>query len=404
MKNLAVEIKNISKSYQLGEYSSKTFADELKKLFKPKEEIIGLNDRANASHSGKVWALNDVNINIKEGEVVGIIGKNGAGKSTLLKLLSRVTSPSQGDIYINGRIGALLEVGTGFQPDLTGRENVFLNGAILGMTKAEINAKLDDIVAFSGVSKYLDTPVKRYSSGMMVRLGFAVAAHLEPEILVIDEVLAVGDQEFQDQCVQKMKTFADNGKRVLFVSHNMASVKSLCNRGIVLEKGSVAFDGDIDQAIQFYLSKQDKTNADGFVEAGKGVINTNEVVFNRIQLLGATQKNRNAMMYGEDILLECEINSTINLAQCNAEIVIHSADNYRLGNANNVFENVTIAIKKGSNSLSCIIKNNFLSGYYYVLLSVHSGKLYFYRKKVYEFKLNKVLREAGNFNLDFIIK
>lgn len=213
------------------------------------------NDRSISGDSEYVWALKDINLEVKPGEVLGIIGKNGAGKSTLLKILSKVTGPTTGRILFNGRIGSLLEVGTGFHPELTGRENIFLNGAILGMTKTEIRDKLDEIIDFSGCERYIDTPVKRYSSGMMVRLGFAVAAHLEPEILVVDEVLAVGDAEFQKKAVGKMQDVSRNqGRTVLFVSHNMASVKSLCNNGMILKNGIIRFKGDIDAAVTNYLS------------------------------------------------------------------------------------------------------------------------------------------------------
>ncbi|MBQ0088280.1 MAG: ABC transporter ATP-binding protein, partial [Prevotellaceae bacterium] len=202
-----------------------------------------------------VWALRDINFNVEQGDVVGIIGKNGAGKSTLLKLLSRVTGPTTGQIRAHGRIGSLLEVGTGFHQEMTGRENIFMNGAILGMTRAEIQSKLDEIVDFSGCERYIDTPVKRYSSGMMVRLGFAVAAHLDPEILVVDEVLAVGDAEFQKKAIGKMQDVSQGqGRTVLFVSHNMASVARLCNIGIVLEHGQTAYQGKVREAIDYYLS------------------------------------------------------------------------------------------------------------------------------------------------------
>jgi lipopolysaccharide transport system ATP-binding protein len=215
------------------------------------------NDRSHKGSSNFVWALKDINFNVEQGDVVGIIGKNGAGKSTLLKLLSRVTAPSVGEIRARGRIASLLEVGTGFHPEMTGRENIYLNGAIMGMTKQEITRKLDEIVDFSGCERYIDTPVKRYSSGMTVRLGFAIAAHLEPEILVVDEVLAVGDAEFQKKAIGKMQDVSKGGDRtVLFVSHNMGSVRRLCKKGILLENGSVKFEGNINDTIENYLSDQ----------------------------------------------------------------------------------------------------------------------------------------------------
>jgi lipopolysaccharide transport system ATP-binding protein len=229
----------------------------------PYLKIGDTNDRSTKGESDYVWALQDINFEVERGEVLGIIGKNGAGKSTLLKILSKVTSPTTGSIKYNGRIASLLEVGTGFNGEMTGRENIFLNGAILGMTKKEIASKLDEIIAFSGCERYIDTPVKRYSSGMTVRLAFAVAAFLEPEILVIDEVLAVGDAEFQKKAIGKMQDISRSGGRtVLFVSHNMAAVKSLCTKAIVLENGAVVFEGNTNDGIDYYLHSN---QYDGYV-------------------------------------------------------------------------------------------------------------------------------------------
>lgn len=219
----------------------------------PYLKIGEVNDRSTVGESEYVWALRDIDFKVEQGDVVGIIGKNGAGKSTLLKLLSKVTGPTVGTIRARGRIGALLEVGTGFHPEMTGRENIYMNGAIMGMTKNDIARKLDEIVAFSGCERYIDTPVKRYSSGMTVRLGFAVAAHLDPEILVVDEVLAVGDAEFQKKAIGKMQDVSrGEGRTVLFVSHNMASIRNLCKTGVVLNKGLVAYKGTAVEAISYY--------------------------------------------------------------------------------------------------------------------------------------------------------
>ena len=258
----AIEFNNIGKQYRLGLVSTRTLSHDLNRWWQtavlhkedPYLKIGAVNDRSTVADSEYVWALKDINFKVEQGDVVGIIGKNGAGKSTLLKLLSRVTGPTTGTIKARGRIGSLLEVGTGFHPEMTGRENIFMNGAILGMTKAEISRKLDEIVDFSGCERYIDTPVKRYSSGMMVRLGFAVAAHLDPEILVVDEVLAVGDAEFQKKAIGKMKDVSQGqGRTVLFVSHNMGSVRSLCTKGVLLEKGQVKFMGGIIETIDEYL-------------------------------------------------------------------------------------------------------------------------------------------------------
>ncbi|MBP5771642.1 MAG: ABC transporter ATP-binding protein [Bacteroidaceae bacterium] len=258
----AIEFENIGKQYRLGLVSSGTISHDLNRWWTmnvlrkedPYLRIGETNDRAHRGKSDYVWALKDINFSVEEGDVVGIIGKNGAGKSTLLKLLSRVTAPTTGTIRARGRIASLLEVGTGFHPEMTGRENIYMNGAIMGMTKAEITRKLDEIVDFSGCERYIDTPVKRYSSGMTVRLGFAIAAHLEPEILVVDEVLAVGDAEFQKKAIGKMQDVSrGEGRTVLFVSHNMAAVRRLCKKGVVLANGQLHYQGEINSAIDEYM-------------------------------------------------------------------------------------------------------------------------------------------------------
>ncbi len=262
MSKPVIQVENLSKAYQIGQIGTGTISRDLERFWamkvRGKEDpflkIGQTNDRAVKGTSDIVWSLKDINFDINQGDAVGIIGKNGAGKSTLLKLLSRITSPTTGSIKVKGRIASLLEVGTGFHPELSGRENIYLNGAILGMRKKEITRKLDEIIDFSGVERYIDTPVKRYSSGMYVRLAFAVAAHLESEILIVDEVLAVGDAEFQKKCLGKMGDISKGeGRTVLFVSHNMSAVKSLCNNGVVLENGLVAFSGGVDEAIEKYL-------------------------------------------------------------------------------------------------------------------------------------------------------
>ena len=266
----AIEFDHVGKQYRLGLVSTGTLAHDLNRFWQtkilhredPYLKIGETNDRSKKGESDYVWALRDIDFKVEQGDVVGIIGRNGAGKSTLLKLLSRVTAPTTGVIRARGRIGSLLEVGTGFHPEMTGRENIFMNGTIMGMTTAEIKRKLDEIVDFSGCERYLDTPVKRYSSGMMVRLGFAVAAHLEPEILVVDEVLAVGDAEFQKKAIGKMQDVSRGGGRtVLFVSHNMRSVRNLCTSSVVLENGRIAFLGDVDSGISYYM--QSSTLPDG---------------------------------------------------------------------------------------------------------------------------------------------
>jgi lipopolysaccharide transport system ATP-binding protein len=262
MSDIAIKVEDLSKQYRLGTIGTGTLSHDLNRAWasirgrKDPYAMVGdTNDRRKTGGSDYVWALEDINFEVKRGEVLGIIGRNGAGKSTLLKILSKVTTPSTGSVKMNGRVGSLLEVGTGFHPELTGRENIYINGAILGMRKWEIDKKLDEIVNFSGVEKYLDTPVKRYSSGMKVRLGFAVAAHLEPEILIVDEVLAVGDAEFQKKCLGKMGDISKNeGRTILFVSHNLGSIKALCPKVLVLDSGKIAYRGNTDHAIREYYN------------------------------------------------------------------------------------------------------------------------------------------------------
>ena len=259
----AIEFNHVGKQYRLGLVSTGTLSHDINRWWRtsilgqedPYLKIGDVNDRASKANSDYVWALRDIDFKVEEGDVVGIIGKNGAGKSTLLKLLSKVTAPTIGTIRARGRIASLLEVGTGFHGEMTGRENIYMNGAILGMTKAEIDRKMDEIIDFSGCEKYIDTPVKRYSSGMTVRLGFAVAAFLDPEILVVDEVLAVGDAEFQKKAIGKMQDVSKGeGRTVLFVSHNMASIKNLCHTGVLLETGMVKMHGAIDEVVEEYIT------------------------------------------------------------------------------------------------------------------------------------------------------
>ena len=301
--SIAIEFEHVSKQYRLGLVSTKTLSHDIRRFWitnvlhreDPYLKIGETNDRSTRGNSDYVWALRDIDFKVEQGDVVGIIGKNGAGKSTLLKLLSRVTGPTTGTIRAHGRIGSLLEVGTGFHGEMTGRENIFMNGAILGMTRNEIQAKLDEIIDFSGCERYIDTPVKRYSSGMTVRLGFAVAAFLDPEILVVDEVLAVGDAEFQKKAIGKMQDVSkDEGRTVLFVSHNMASVRQLCRSGVILEKGHIAFTGTADEAVSRYIGGQ----ADRSIVDREG---SGHVVFKKYEL------ESELIELGEDLVVNFEL-------------------------------------------------------------------------------------------------
>ena len=314
MSNTVIEFNNVGKQYILGTIGTGTLSQDLNRWWAnirgkedPYLKIGETNDRTQKGDSRFVWALRDINFKVEQGDVVGIMGKNGAGKSTLLKILSRVTSPTTGDIKIKGRIASLLEVGTGFHPEMTGRENIFMNGSIMGMTKAEIRSKFDEIVDFAGVAKYVDTPVKRYSSGMMVRLGFAIAAHLEPEILVVDEVLAVGDAEFQKKAIGKMQDVSKGeGRTVLFVSHNMAAVRSLCTRGVMLKNGTIDFIGTIPNTLEHYLKddddKQDELIINN-IKWKKSTINISNIEINKTKESYSQIKNGQELL---DILIEGE--------------------------------------------------------------------------------------------------
>ncbi len=260
MSELAIKVENVYKEYRLGAIGGATLKGEIQsklaRLRHKEDPNLKIGEKAHGKNE-RFMAINGMSFDVKKGEAIGIIGHNGAGKSTILKLICRVTTPTKGNIYLNGRITSMLEVGTGFHPELTGRENVYLNGAILGMSKKEIDAKFDEIVEFSEVGQFIDTPIKRYSSGMKVKLAFAVASHLDSEILIMDEVLAVGDVNFQNKCIERMKKVAtEEGRTILYVSHNMATVKSLCNRCIVLSKGQVIFEGDTDEAIAVYMKNE----------------------------------------------------------------------------------------------------------------------------------------------------
>jgi lipopolysaccharide transport system ATP-binding protein len=314
----AIKAEGISKAYQLGEIGTGTISRDIERWYariRGKEDpflrIGEANDRTKKGVSNVIWSLKNIDFEINKGEAVGIIGRNGAGKSTLLKILSRITSPTTGIIKGNGRVSSLLEVGTGFNPELTGRENIFLNGAILGMRKAEIKKHFDAIVDFAGVDRYIDTPVKRYSSGMYIRLAFAVAAHLESEILIVDEVLAVGDAEFQKKCLGKMgEVSKGEGRTVLFVSHNMASIQNLCTKGIVLEKGEITFKGNTPDAINHYIASHSENNGiklmDRLDRQGSGIVRITNVF-----ILNDNGEKINTVYSGQNIKVVFEYEASV---------------------------------------------------------------------------------------------
>lgn len=376
--NTVIKVENLSKQYRLGKVGTGTVSDDLNRWWysirgkeDPYLKIGDVNDRTQKSNSDYVWALQDINFEVNQGDVLGIIGRNGAGKSTLLKLLSKTTSATTGLIKVSGRIASLLEVGTGFHPELSGRENIFLNGAILGMRKWEIQKKFDEIVDFSGVERYIDTPVKRYSSGMYVRLAFAVAAHLEPEILIVDEVLAVGDYEFQKKCLGKMKDVSKNdGRTVLFVSHNMGAVKNLCTKGLLLENGKLKEHGGVDDVINQYFKKGDAP--DGYFVSEK-LDKSETVAIKNIRLKNQKNIPTESFYIGDDLVVELELLSDEDVTQPNIAVVIKSKYG-AVAVANTMFDgNIMPYLKKGLNYATVTFKNlPLLPQEYYLGIAMRS--------------------------------
>ena len=323
-----IKVENLSKQYRLGDVGTGSIAHDVNRAWHklrgkedPYLKIGESNDRTQKGNSDYVWALKDINFEVKQGEVLGIIGRNGAGKSTLLKILSRTTTPTTGNVKLKGRVASLLEVGTGFHPELSGRENIFLNGAIMGMTKQEIKRKFDEIVDFAGVERYIDTPVKRYSSGMYVRLAFGVAAHLEPEILIVDEVLAVGDAEFQKKALGKMKDVSEKeGRTVLFVSHNIAAMKELCTRGLLMHDGLITNNGQMNKVLNIYLSKE--SSEAHYVQQN---IVGEKGNFHKIFMYSEAGKNTNTFEAGSSPYLIIEYSVRGQFSQFNVGMMISNA-------------------------------------------------------------------------------
>jgi lipopolysaccharide transport system ATP-binding protein len=362
----AIVIENLSKAYQLGNFGTGTISRDLERFWariRGKEDpflkIGETNDRTIKGSSDIVWSLKDLNFDIEQGDAVGIIGRNGAGKSTLLKILSRVTYPTTGSVKVKGRIASLLEVGTGFHPELSGRENIYLNGAILGMRKKEITRKFDEIVDFAGVERYIDTPVKRYSSGMYVRLAFAVAAHLESEILIVDEVLAVGDAEFQKKCLGKMGDVSKGeGRTVLFVSHNMGSIESLCTNVICIRDGLKIYEGDVKTGINFYYSSSEIKGKQEIEERLNKMLAG--IMFTSIELAGTA-------IFGSDLIFDLFIASDAYYPSVSIAIVIKDTDRVILTTLFTRHNNKRFSVNKGDNQFQCTVpKLSLIPGEYVV--------------------------------------
>ncbi|HNP33341.1 MAG TPA: ABC transporter ATP-binding protein [Flavobacterium sp.] len=379
MKKLAIKAENISKQYRLGEVGTGTISHDLNRFWHklrgnedPYLKIGDSNDRTSKGNSDYVWSLRDINFEVEQGDAVGIIGRNGAGKSTLLKLLSKVTKPTTGSFKVNGRIASLLEVGTGFNPEMTGRENIYLNGAILGMRKAEITRKLDEIIAFSGVERYIDTPVKRYSSGMYVRLAFAVAAHLESEILIVDEVLAVGDAEFQKKCLGKMSDVSKGeGRTVLFVSHNMSAIEALCNKTMMLENGRVLAEGKTKDIIAMYFKSNSRE--EGLFKVGK--VDKNEVVvINQSKLINEKGVVTNNFEFGDSITVEVELESSEIIQTPYLWIMVKSMSGPLFAATGMLDGFRPQFLKEGKNTIKCTFFNpQLLPGTYYFHMGIRAA-------------------------------
>ncbi len=414
MNNSVIAISNLSKQYHLGTISSGTLARDISSFYAkilnkedPNSLVIEKN-RGQSYSNDSIWALKDVSLNISEGEILGIIGKNGAGKSTLLKILSRITAPTIGEIKIKGRLSSLLEVGTGFHPELTGRENIFLNGAILGMDKNEIKDKLNRIIEFSEIRQYIDTPVKRFSTGMKVRLAFSVAAHLDPDILIVDEVLAVGDASFQDKCLNKMNSISEQGRTILFVSHQLEWINELCNRCILIEDGKIIMDDSCALVIDRYLKNSDEPDNHGSKSLMniKSTYNTGELQLAKIELLGEDKTIKNEFYFKERITIKLWLQIKKNLKNCNISVMIGDlrgrriiySDSGSIGSFNG-------QIGTGTHISKTEIRSNLLPGNFSVYIGVgkEDGQSLEWLERVLDFKVLKIGKDpSSNFKWDTV--
>jgi lipopolysaccharide transport system ATP-binding protein len=414
----AIKIENVSKLYRLGTVGTGTMAHDLNRWWHqirgkedPYTKVGQVNDRTQSLTKDQgqktkdgaapdyVWALRDINLEVQQGEILGIIGRNGAGKSTLLKLLSRVTAPTTGSIKTKGRIASLLEVGTGFHPELTGRENIYLNGAILGMKRHEITRRLNEIVEFSGCAKYVDTPVKRYSSGMMVRLGFAVAAHLDCEILIVDEVLAVGDMEFQNKCVGKLQDVSYNGRTILFVSHNMASITAMCARCVLLTSGQVSEDGTAEIVSEAYLQSSVLHSTSGVADLTKMPRHHGDqkVRFTQVELRNSENQIASVFRIGEPIHISIELESDITHELGEVGFSVSTFNEVVLFTSSTSDQSLWLNIDKGRLSLAVSISPNFLRpGNYFIQLGSTCGVLQDLIPKAIRFTIDDSRRYSGS--------
>jgi len=410
MSDVVIRVENLCKEYRLGTISHGILYRDIQSGWAkfwgtedPNARIGSVNRKQLNTTNDRFCALNDVSFDVHKGEIIGIIGRNGAGKSTLLKIISRVTAPTSGTIKIKGRVASLLEVGTGFHPELTGRENIFLNGAILGMHKGEIEQKFDEIVRFAEIDKFIDTPVKRYSSGMYVRLAFAVAAHLEPEILVVDEVLAVGDAAFQTKCLGKMGEVAREGRTVLFVSHNMTAVKALCSRGIVIEAGQIIFDGDTSKAVEFYLGSKRLSEDINIPVADRKREHCCSLRAKIVEITVISDGKRNPKIIDpfKPLIFQMTVESEIDL-RCAAEIQISDEMQSISLFDSGYIHGQDILVKPGMNTIECHINPlKLYSGNYFVYcgIVIHGNEVIDRIENAYSFTIEDCDPKKTGFNI-----
>jgi lipopolysaccharide transport system ATP-binding protein len=406
MSSVSIRVENLSKQYQIGRAKRRhdTLRDQLVAGF---SSLVSRNGRSRKeSRAGgtpstdTIWALKDVSFEVKEGEVIGIIGRNGAGKSTLLKILSRIVEPTKGRAEIYGRVGSLLEVGTGFQPELTGRENIYLNGAILGMRKAEIEKNFDEIVAFSEIEKFIDTPVKRYSSGMYVRLAFAVAAHLEPEILIVDEVLAVGDTAFQKKCLSKMNEVSRTGRTVLFVSHNMGAVKALCTRAMLIDSGAIACDQSVDEVVNAYLNQGTEMSKTGVIPDNANRIGTGHARIRCVKLSDLSGKELSQLYFGQPFRVTFTFEALKDVRDAVIELGISSEDATRVTYSSNIDGGASPGVfAKGSHTVHVDIDVTLLPRKYSFIVAIHhfNGTTIDWIERALDFTVLNVSANGGDY-------